>query len=160
MFVYPVILLLGGAVIFRTAVAFVNGCLGVNASSHHHPDDKELDEWIGYRQIKRSVRGIPEPGFGRAIFAVLALFVTVFFAGILIRLLFSVSFFGGRRMVEGEVLLVGTIGGILISFPVAAWVLAGILRTNFKRACQVLIVNYLTIVGLIGLVLGGIYIIR
>jgi biotin transporter BioY len=80
-------------------------------------------------------------------------------AGILIRLLYSVSILDGSHTIENAVLLVCNIGGILISFPVAAWVVASILHTNFKRACQVLIVNYLMILGLIGLVLGGFYII-
>jgi hypothetical protein len=150
-------LLVGGAVIFRAAVTLSNKILGASAVSKTDSDDEELDEWIGYRQIKQRVQAIPEPGLGGGMFCVVMLIVVGVLTGLLMSFLFGVGPFNDGRFVGGGLVLASLIFGLGIGFPVSAWVLSGILPTTFGRACLVLVLNYAIIILIVGGVLGIIY---
>jgi hypothetical protein len=150
-------LLVGGAVILRAAVTLSNRFLGASPASETDSDDEELDEWIGYRHIKRRVQAIPEPGLGKGMFCVFVLAVVGFLTGLLMSFLFGVGPFDDGRFVGGGLMLASLIFGLGIGFPVSAWVLSGILPTKFGRACLVLLLNYAILLLIVGGVLGMIY---
>jgi hypothetical protein len=111
-----------------------------------YPEDEELDEWIGYRQIKRPTQtvAIPTVGTGKGMMTSLLLAVFGFLPGIPMRYLFDTGYYRHDYVFPAHFL------GLAISFPVSALVLAGLLPTRFGRACLVLLMSYLILIGLIG----------
>ena len=134
-----------------------NRFLGASPASETDSDDEELDEWIGYRQIKRRAQAIPEPGLGKGVLCVIVLILVGFLTGLLMSFLFGVGPFDDGGFVGGGLMLASLIFGLGIGFPVSAWVLSGILPTKFGRACLVLVLNYTILLLIVGGVLGIIY---
>jgi hypothetical protein len=130
--------LTGGAVVFRVAVSLSNKCLGPSHFEELDPDDEELDEWIGYRQVRRQLARIPDPGVAKGILCVLWLGVVGVLTSLLMRLLFGVTPFDEHGVGSHHLIVVSHIFAIVIGFPFSAWVLASILPTSFGRACLVL----------------------
>jgi hypothetical protein len=150
-------LLVGGAVIFRAAVTLSNRFLGASPATETDSDDEELDEWIGYRQIKRRLQAIPEPGVGKGILCVLLLAVVGFLTGLLMRFLFGVGPFDDDGFRDGSLVLLSHVFGFVIGFPFLAWILASILPTKFGRACLVLLLSCTILLLIVGGLLGIIY---
>lgn len=137
-------LLVFGSIILRAAISLSNKCLGASPAGNYYPEDEELDEWIGYRQIKRPTVGIPTVGIGKGMVSSFLLAVFGFLPGIPMRFLFDVGYHRHDNDVPAHIL------ALVFSFPISALVLAGLLPTKFGRACLVLLMAYLIIFGLIG----------
>lgn len=150
--------LVAGAVVFRTAVTLTNRFLGAHSGSEVNPDEDELDEWIGYRQIKQRKEGITEPGLGKGMVCVLVLAVVGFVVGYLMRFVFEVGPFDNDSYRDSGLVLLAHLFGACLSFPLSAWALASILPTKFGRACVVLLLNYAIILAIATGVMGVIYI--
>ena len=144
-------LLLGGALVFRGAVAISNKCLGNSPQEALDPDDEELDEWIGYRQNRQQAPTIPQPGVGKGMLCMLWLGVVGILTEILMRLVIGVTPFNDRSSSGENKLVVVHVLGIVVGFPFSAWILASILPTRFSRACLVLFWNYAIIALLWGI---------
>lgn len=132
--------LVGGAVVVRTATAIVNRILGARRQAD---DELDLDEWIGYRQIKRTVAPIPEPDVWKGATSVLLVAVINFLAGVALREIFGVGPFDEPRQRDDSSVVFWHVMGVLLSFPLGAWVVMSVLPTNFGRACLVLLWCYL-----------------
>jgi hypothetical protein len=143
------VLLVGGVVIFRAAVTLSNNFLGASPSELLDPNDEELDEWIGYRQVQRKIQAIPEPGFGMGMLCVLLQSVVGFLSGLLMRLLFGVAPFDDDGFATDDMMLVSHVLGLVLSFPLSAWILTSVLPTTFGRACLVLLSNYIILIAII-----------
>jgi hypothetical protein len=150
-------LLVGGAVIFRVAVTLSNKCLGASPVAELDHDDNEIDEWIGYRRVRRQTQAIPEPGVGKGMVSVLLLFVVGILADFLMRFLFGVSPFDPVGFEDDDLVIFSHLMGLVICFPLSAWILASILPTKFDRACLVLLWNYMIVLLIVG---GGAVIIN
>jgi len=134
-------LLLFGSIILRYAISLANKCLGTPLGGYY-PEDEELDEWIGYRQLKRPVKAIPRPGIWKGMLCAFLLAVFGFIPGIPMSYVFD---FGYRRH-DYEV--TAHLCGLVVTFPISALVLAGMLPTRYGRACLVLLMSYLIILAL------------
>jgi hypothetical protein len=141
-------LLVLGAMLLKVAISLSNRVIGASTGGQYYPDDGELDEWIGYRQIKRPAVGILEPGVGKGMVCVFLLAIFGFLFGIPMRLIFEPNYLDGNSNHDFKV--VAHIMGLIIGFPISALVLAGMLQTRFGRACLVLLMSYLIIFALIG----------
>lgn len=148
------VILAGGSVLFRAAVGLANRSVGASRPDYNFPD-AERDPWIGYRFIKEPVRGVPEPGFLKGVGAVLVLAFVDFLAGIAVRIMLGVGFDHphGRTGPDAEAC---HFIGIVLCFPLGAWIVSSILPTKFSRACLVLLWIYLILlaigVGIYGLI--------
>jgi hypothetical protein len=131
-------LLVGGAVIVRGAVSISNRSLGAN----RRVDDDELDEWIGYRQLHKSVSPIPEPDVWKGASCVLLILLVDFVAGLALRELVGEGPFDGGYHDEGA-LIFWHLLAIILSFPLCAFLIKGVFPTRFPRACLVLMWTYL-----------------
>jgi hypothetical protein len=145
-------LLVFEAIILRVAVSLSNKCLGASPGENYYPEDDELDEWIGYRQIKRPTVGIPTVGIGNGMVSSFLLTVIGLLPGFPMRYLFDVGYYRHDFDVPAHIL------GLALSFPISALVLAGLLPTKFGRACLVLLMAYLILFGLIGGLWAVVYI--
>jgi hypothetical protein len=150
-------LLAGGSVIFRTAVILANRILGVSPTPELYHEYERLDEWIGYRQIKRPILGIPEPAFSKGMLSILVLVLIDILAGIAVRTVFGVGPFEDYRSGGPSVFMCHMVG-LMLCYPLGAWVLSSILPSSFRRACLVLVTTYFLIVALIVGVYGIIWI--
>lgn len=147
-----------GAVLLRAAVSLANKCLGASPLKPELTDDDELDEWIGYRQLRSRVERIPEPGLAKGILCAMALLAVDFIGDLVISFLFGVGFFHERYRDDFTV-LASHIFALLLTFPLCGWVLAKIIPTPFGRACLVLLMNFLIVFSLVGGLAAVIYIV-
>jgi hypothetical protein len=155
-FVVVAVLILG-SLLLRAAIALANKLLGTSGGRQYYPDDKELDEWIGYRQIKRKSpsAGVPALGLGKGMTCVFLLAIFGFLPGILIRFFFERD----SGYFNDDLALVAHLFGLIIGFPISALVLAGMLPTKFGRACLVLLLSYLIIIAFVGGTYAVLYIV-
>jgi hypothetical protein len=147
-------LLVFGAIVLRVAISLSNKCLGASPGGNYYPEDEELDEWIGYRQIKRPTPKveIPTVGIGKGMISTFLLAAFGFLPGIPMRYHFDTGYYRHDFVVPSYIL------GLAFGFPISALVLAGLLPTKFGRACLVLLMAYLIIFGLIGGLWAVVYI--
>jgi hypothetical protein len=151
-------LLVFGALLLRLAISVSNRLLGASSGKNYDPDEDELDEWIGYRQIRHPSRGIPELGLGKGMVCVLLMGVIDLVFGLIIGFLSNTG--PHHHFHDEEITFVVFLIGLIFSFPLSAWVLSGMLPTRFGRACLVLVMNYLIIIALIGSLFGLLYFLR
>lgn len=150
--------LVGGTVLVRGAVGIANRILGVSSVRRRERDDEELDEWIGYRMIKREVEPIPEPGAGKGMLMVLLIVAIDFLTGLLLRRMFGVGFgrrYGGEDVAAEFIHLIGAV----IAIPIVGWALSAVLPTRFGRACLVIVVSYAIVIVIAAaiLVVGSLF---
>jgi hypothetical protein len=145
-----IVLLVGSAELFRAAVSLSNKCFGVGSTGQDDANDEELDEWIGYRQIKRQAERIPNPGIVKAVLCTLAIFVLNFLSCCTMSLIFGFKVFHHGPYEKG-VFFIPYLFGLVMGSPFCAWILARILPTIFWRAALVLLIDYLLVIVIIGI---------
>jgi hypothetical protein len=147
-----------GAALFRVAVSLTNKSLGATANSKPLPEDDELDEWIGYRQLRRKSQGIAEPHFGRAVVSLIVLAVINVLTSLLMRLLFGLDPFNERGFTSRDIVFIAQFLALILSLPPGAWVLTSILSTGFARACLVMLYLYGLVLAIIVGIMSILYI--
>lgn len=126
--------LIAGSVIVRSAVGMANWCLGAEPSQQ-----KELDEWIGYRQALKTVPAIPEPSVGMGMLCVALILFIDFLASIVMRALMGISPFDRHHEdFDDAPMIFAHIFACVLCYPLCASLLTNILGARFSRACLVL----------------------
>lgn len=148
----------GASVLFRMAVKTVNRLIGASGKSAIERSYEENDEWIGYRYVKPSVAGIPEPSFGKGMLTFLVMMIIDLLAGLPVRIVFGASPFEFHRASD-EAIYVCHIMGVVFSFPLVAWILSSILPTSFGRACLILLITYLIYIAAAVVIVIFIYVV-
>jgi hypothetical protein len=142
--VVPFALVLGAAFL-RLSVSLANRFLGANPNESN-PEDDELDEWIGYRQIKRpmSVVGIPELTIGKGMVSLLLMAVVNLLAYILFQIIFRVGIVNEQdHGSSGRAWLFYLLISTFLAIPLTGWLLSRMISTSFGRGCLVLLIFYL-----------------
>lgn len=144
-----VALLVFGALLFRISITLANWFLGTTPAKPGRFDDEELDEWIGYRQLKnpttRGEEGIPETNLGKGMLCVFLILLFELLPGIPMQYLCGAH---DGDSSDREEMVFAHLLGMIIGFLPTAWVVATILPTRFGRACLVLVLNYLILMAL------------
>ena len=144
--IWVVLLLMGGAIGLRFAVTLANKCLLASPITAPTFDDEELDEWIGYRQIKRpmSVVGIPELTIGKGMVSLLLMAVVNLLAYILFQIIFRVGIVNEQdHGSSGRAWLFYLLMSTFLAIPLTGWLLSRMITTSFGRGCLVLLIFYL-----------------
>lgn len=150
-FLAIVIVLVFGSLLLRASVAIANRWQGTSSKTRKGFDEEDYDEWIGYRKFTdTTIEGqeIPVPGILKGMLCFLLLSIASFLYGKFIWLiLIDDGSLHGRS--QGELPQIAShVVGLILGFPISAWILAKILPTRFGSACLVLVTNYILLLML------------